>query len=240
MNDKLTAAIHQPHYFPWLPYMNKMASVDVFVLFDTVQLPRGKSRVIRAKYLNQSGEKWLSIPVGKMKGDLLQIKDVRLNDLLWKMEHFDKLRNAYRGSKFFSWACDIVHSALHSSESLWLVDIEESIIEYLCKVFSVGTTIVRASEILDQGGASTQEYVVALLERINASTYLSGRGKGSLRTIDEAIFKRSNIEICYQDFPVPPYNQACGENFLSDVSILDTLFRCGEHAREHFCRQVGG
>ena len=38
----MIVSIHQPNYIPWIGYFHKIASSDVFVVFDDVQLPRGK------------------------------------------------------------------------------------------------------------------------------------------------------------------------------------------------------
>ena len=33
-------AIHQPHYLPWLPYLDKADSCDIFVYLDNVQFQK--------------------------------------------------------------------------------------------------------------------------------------------------------------------------------------------------------
>ena len=34
-------AMHQPHYFPWLGYLDKMVKTDEFVVLDEVQFTDG-------------------------------------------------------------------------------------------------------------------------------------------------------------------------------------------------------
>lgn len=230
-NNKITA-IHQPHYFPWIPYVNKIAASDLFILFDTVQLPRGKSPVLRAKYLDPKGQKWLSIPYGG-KSSLIPIRDVKLKDLSWKKTHLDKLKNAYKKAPHFEWALDMVSEVLESNTSPWLVDIEQSIIDAVCRVCGIKTRLVRASELLPLPGSSPQEYVLSLLEETGSKRYLSGRGRGSRKTVDEAMFKERGIELMYQDFEIPPYGHLHEPEFNPGVSILDALFMLGEKAKEH-------
>lgn len=225
----LTAAVHQPHYFPWIPYMNKIAEADVFVVFDTVQLPRGKSRVLRAKYLDQAGEKWLTIPCG-CKGDLLPIKDVRLTDDVWRDAHLAKLRNAYRGAPCFDWAMPRVEELLAPGPSLLLTDVLQGITEGLSRLLGLDTPFVRASDILDPGDMERESYLVALLEAVGARRYFTGRGRGTRVTVDEALFAEHGIEIRWQDFPVRPYAHFQGHDFVPQVSVLDALFNLGQDA----------
>jgi hypothetical protein len=214
--------------------MNKIARVDVFVIFDTVQLPRGKSRVLRAKYLDERGEKWLTIPFGK-KGDLAPIRDIQLEDLSWRAEHLQKLRNAYRRAPHFDWAMETVSACLESQSSRFLVDIEERILERLASSLGLSTRFVRASDLAAYQGMSLQEYVITLLDSVGAGVYLSGRGGGSERTIDMSLFGSRGIQLEYQDYQIPAYRQLWSEEFLSTVSVLDALFMVGADVRRAVC-----
>ena len=54
-----TVAMHQPHYFPWLGYLDKMAKADEFVVLDEVQFTDG-SPMSRNRFLQVDGEAALS------------------------------------------------------------------------------------------------------------------------------------------------------------------------------------
>ena len=59
----MIVSIHQPNYLPWLGYFDKMAKSNMFVIFDDVQLPRGKSYVARNLVKTPGGVQWLTVPV---------------------------------------------------------------------------------------------------------------------------------------------------------------------------------
>lgn len=55
-----TVAMHQPHYFPWLGYLDKMAKADEFVVLDEVQFTDG-SPMSRNKLLLFDGCNYRSL-----------------------------------------------------------------------------------------------------------------------------------------------------------------------------------
>ena len=73
----MMVAIHQPHYFPWLGYLAKMASVDKFILMDTVQLEK-RSYMHRNRIIDPDGEvRYLNISCEKKNHFCQEYKDIK-------------------------------------------------------------------------------------------------------------------------------------------------------------------
>ena len=97
----MIAAIHQPHYFPWLGYLDKMAKSDIFVILDQVQLEKG-SQMVRNRVLDADGEiKFLTIS-GDTKDFLVrEYRSLQTKDITgWTTRQMNALRNYYRKAKY--------------------------------------------------------------------------------------------------------------------------------------------
>ena len=75
----MIVSIHQPNYLPWAGLIHKIALSDLFVIFDDVQLVRGKSFVVRTKIKTSGGAKWITVPV-KEKSHMIPINNVKINN----------------------------------------------------------------------------------------------------------------------------------------------------------------
>ena len=55
-------AIHQPQYLPWLGYLDKLDSADVFIILDTVQFKKHEWQN-RNRIRTKEGWQWLTVPI---------------------------------------------------------------------------------------------------------------------------------------------------------------------------------
>ena len=58
----MKVAIHQPQYLPWLGYLDKLDSADVFIILDTVQFKKHEWQN-RNRIRTKEGWQWLTVPI---------------------------------------------------------------------------------------------------------------------------------------------------------------------------------
>ena len=218
-------SIHQPNYLPWAGFFHKILHSDIFVIFDDVQLPRGKDFVIRNRIKTQSGAKWLSVPV-KEKSSLKLIQDVEINnDLKWYEKHWNSIQNNYSKTMFFSKYQNQFHEVWKKKWN-FLVDLNLEIIYLIMNILEIKTKVVRSSELNIKSTGTDK--ILGILEKLNADEYFTGWGPGSRRYIDgkEDLFEKKGIKIKKQEFICTEYYQLFG-TFIPDLTICDMLFNIG-------------
>lgn len=222
----MKVAIHQPHYFPWLGYFDKLAKVDQFILLDEVQFEKG-SQMIRNRVIDSQGNiKYLTI-MGETKGFLgKKYRDLQTKEnTVWKKRQVDALENYYRRSRFQEEALEIIKkffSADYSTICEWTCNS----IHLMCQLLEIKTKIVLQSEISYDRESKKSELVLSLCEAVNADAYVSGRG-ASVNYLDRTQFQNRGIAIEFQEFVHPIYQQVQSEGFVPGLSVLDILFNLG-------------
>jgi hypothetical protein len=220
---KIRVAIHQPNYLPWLGFFRKIALCDVFVLFDNVQMPGGKSFVSRNAIKTAQGRTWLSVPVSG-KGPGTQIADVPIAGSGWERKHLRTLELAYAGSvglPLVSAEIEPILSAKHSN----IADLNIALIVSLSGLLGLGDVqLVRATTLdLESQGA---ESIGEILSKTGATQYITGSGEGSRRHLDEAKLSDAGVETVFVDWVSPEYPQKHGA-FETNLSAVDALLNCG-------------
>ena len=234
----MLVAIHQPHYVPWLGYLDRMIKADVFVILDHVQFER-RNYQNRTAIRCDDVQKWLTVPVVQVsqKETILEkmIDNSEGQNRAWGPTHFKTLKYAYRKAPFFNQYAPRLQQIL---EARWdkLVDLDLAMLDFLREAFEIRTPVVRSSEMKVEGARST--LLLNLCKHLSAqSTFLGGLG-GSRGYLDLEAFQAAGIGVQWQEFKHPTYEQ-CGEGpFIPGLMSLDLLFNCGPRAGEYL-RQPG-
>ena len=107
-----------------------------------------------------------------------------------------------------------------------IVDLNVTIVQLLMKILGIDTKIVWSSKLgINKSGT---EKILGIIEALGADQYLSGSGPGSTKYVydKEELFKERGIQIKYQKFEQPIYQQLFGD-FIPHLSICDMLFNIG-------------
>ena len=223
------AAIHQPNFIPWLGYFHKISLVDDFVFFDDVQFPRGKTYGNRVKIKTNNGETWITVPV-LSKGDFQVFNKIQINNTApWQRKILKTIELAYSKANHFEeyWEG---FSAIFQQEYDYLIDLNINLIKYAIECLGLDVKLYLSSEIYSEGTVDTEERIISILKNLSVDLYITGRGAGSLRYINEERFQDENIGIEWQQYNSPVYDQLWGP-FIPDLSIIDLLFNCGYESR---------
>jgi len=217
---------HQPHYCPWLGYVDKIASVDVFCQIDVIpfdpQLFQHRNR-IRAG--NAAGEEWLVVPIVAKAGDQL-IMDVEVdNRVPWREQHWERLESSYARAPYFKDYSPFL-ADLYRREWRRLVDLNECMLQGLLDFLGIKTQVVRASALGVRMGDGN--VLVDVCRALRATSYVSGAG-GNCPHLDESALGGAGIAHRVQRFTHPVYPQLHGA-FMPRMAVVDLLFNCGPEA----------
>ena len=117
----MIVAIHQPHYFPWLGYLAKMASVDKFILMDTVQLEK-RSPMLRNRIIDPDGQiRYLNVSCEKQKHYEREYRDLKIKDFeTWTNRQKGTLIRAYKKCNYFDEVFDAIASVFEKEQPIYI------------------------------------------------------------------------------------------------------------------------
>lgn len=227
----MIVTIHQPHYLPWLGYLDRMQKADLFVVMDHVQFER-RGYQNRTRILVDGQPQWLTVPVRQgSRADRIIDKlidnppaDLSMSELRWwGPKQYQTLRHAYREAPFFDTYAPELKRIL---ETRWerLVDLDQALLDFLRDAMGIRTPLVRSSGLAVEGARS--ELMLNLCRATGADALLVGMG-GSRAYLDRDAFAEAGIELVYQEFKHPDYAQCGTGTPVHGLSAIDFLFNCG-------------
>lgn len=212
-------AIMQPTYLPWIGYFDLIRSVDAFVIYDHAQFEK-QSWQNRNKIRSKNGEILLSLQLDNRGTSFRPIKDVQLfQPAFFLKSHFKSIQLSYAKAKNYE---EIIGElkVLFEQPYTSLMELNMAFILYGMKKLGLSTNILFSSEMNTQG--KRVELLVDVCKKCGANQYLSP--VGSKDYIDENnIFDENGIELIYQNYRHPVYQQVNYKDFISHLSFIDYL-----------------
>lgn len=212
--------ISQPMFFPWVGLFEQVKLADVFVHYDDVQFPQGRSFLSRVQIKTHSGVKWLTVPV-RHSGRL--INEVILDDTQnWREKHLKTLQQNYAKAPFVGEMLDIVRTVYKVSTPR-LSELNCLATETVAEYFDLCPMFVKSS---DYGmDAASSERLLQLMQALRGTIYITGHG--ALHYLNHELFERNGIRVEYIDYQKVPYKQLHGA-FTPFVTILDLIANVGK------------
>ena len=186
----------------------------------------GKDFHNRNQIKTNNGKTWLTIPVIG-KSDLKPWNQIGINKNGWIDKHLVIIESFYTKSPYFKEYYSEIKNIYLKDHNL-LIDLTLDLIRHFIKIFDKKTKIILSSDI--KTDLKGMDKILYILKYLQATKYISGDGDGSKRYIDENLFKENNIELIWQNYKHPTYNQQFGE-FIPYMSILDLLFNEGPNSK---------
>jgi hypothetical protein len=224
---RIVCAIHQPNFFPWLGYFDKLVKADVFLLMDNVQFPKtgAGTWINRVQLLSSNGPYWATASIDRKFHGTRLIRDSMFNVEAgaWKEKLLRSIIMQYAKAPYFSSVFPEIEPLLMFGDKN-VANYNIHAITHLCALLGVNTAKLRRGSTLRVDGSATALLIQMCLS-VGANAYLCGGGASGYQ--DDAAFQQADVELIYQNFKHPTYKQGKSPVFHPGLSVIDALMHCG-------------
>jgi hypothetical protein len=228
----MIVAAHQPHYLPWLGYLDKVAKSDLFVVMDDLQF-ESQNFQNRQRVKLPAGPTWLTVPLVR-GGHTERVLDKRIDSSEspkqhWQHRHWRTLVTHYGAARHFAeYETDLAD--VYTRPWTSLVELDLHMLALARRWLGIRTPILCSSE-LGLSGTKTDR-LIDLCRKVGARAYLSGAG-GSTGYLDVERMGRSGIGVIWQQFVHPIHEQRYPQRgFACHLGFVDLVLNCGPASRD--------
>jgi hypothetical protein len=223
--ESRVVAIHQPNFFPWLGYFDKIANCDEFVLLDDAQFQKkGGVWTNRVRLLINGEPRWLTAPIDRSYHGYRAVNEIEFDDAQpWRETMVRTIEVNYRRAPFYRAASELLLPLLCNPER-FIATYNRTAIEALVQAMRLSRASIRCASALGVAGASTAR-LINLTTQLGGTTYMCGGGAEGYQQDQE--FAGGGIQLRYQNFTHPVYEQRGAQSFVPGLSIIDALMNVG-------------
>jgi hypothetical protein len=223
----MIVAAHQPHYLPWLGYLAKLASCELFVVMDDLQY-EAQNFQNRNRIKVNNGAAWLTVPLVRGAQNE-RIRDKVIHDRQsakehWQRRSWETLCVHYGACRWFGhYAREL--QEVYTRRWRTLLELQLHLLELHRGWFGLRTPVLLASSLGLSGARTTR--ILDLCRAVGADVYLSGSG-ASTAYLDTELLASAEVRVAWQQYHHPAYPQRYpGLGFVPRLAAIDLLLNCG-------------
>lgn len=221
----MIVAIHQPNFFPWLGYFDKIIKSDLFIFLDHVQFPKSQGQwTNRVKLLIGGNAKWFSAPINRKFHGLKSINEIEFSLVNpWRNKMLKNINQNYKKAPYFDQIKPWLEPIILNPENN-IAKYNTHAILNIAGQLGISREKFYWSSALPYSGTAN-EMLVSLTKAVRGTSYMCGGGADGYQ--DDSFFESSGVSLLYQNFKHPEYEQFNIDPFIPGLSIIDALMNCG-------------
>ena len=218
-------AIHQPNFFPWLGYFEKIVKSDLFIFLDHVQFQKtGGTWSNRVMLIESSCTKWVTAPVNRKFHGVRSINEIEFQSSTpWRTDLMAALTRNYKTAPHFDDTMDLIAPLVNNHDDRLSI-YNGYAVTTIAKQLGIPADRFRWSSDLHVAGQSN-EMLIGLTKAVGGNIYTCGGGASGYQ--DEALFDLAGVCLSHQNFAAVSYPQIGLEKFEPGLSIIDALMNVG-------------
>ena len=228
MERTVKLAIMQPYFMPYIGYLQLMAAVDRFVLFDDVGFIN-RGWINRNRILVGGREHMITIPLRAASQNLLINQIAVSDDVAWRGKLLKTIDQSYRKAPFHAETMPLVQDIVGCPDPMLAPFLRHSL-SALHAWLDLPCQLVATSAHYDNQHLKGAQRIVDICRQEQASVYVNAPGGRDLYA--PADFAAHGIALRFLKPRLDVYDQGTAP-FTPGLSIIDVLMQQGRAATRH-------
>lgn len=227
-------AVMQPYLFPYTGYFQLISAVDKFIIYDDVHFIN-KGWINRNNILVNNEKHLFTLPL-KKSGQNKLIKDIEIHDPVeWKIKFLKTIETSYKHSEFFKETFELVSKIMDSDDN-YISGFNLYCMKIFTDYLDIKTEIVRSSGLYNNSGLKSQDRILDICYKENASEYFNLPGGADLYSHETFSSKGIDLKFLIPDnFTYRQFH----DHFTDSLSIIDVLmFNSKDRVKEILSKYV--
>jgi len=233
----MIVSAHQPHFFPWIGYLNKIHLSDIFMIMDNMYFTN-EGYIARNRIVGTKGIQYINVPVRKLHGLNIKISELEIEKRTranWNTKLLRKLKHNYYQGEGFDCFFPLIEDVLLSNWDTYF-ELSYQIITVILAYLKIDVTVMKASR-KNTKGAKENELIFNILKDSSCDSILLGLG-ASVNYVDINLLKTNGYNVYGQELSHPIYPQK-SKNFIPGLSSLDLLLNVKQQAAIDIVKNCG-